>query len=227
MSPLKSVSRGQRVWDVDNGEAHVHATIDAWKNQKPARLSPAQYDRLFAYLWGVLWQLSGFTHDWKTGRYVWELRGFIPPSSPGDEFKALRPLQFVTEERARRAVQVFAERGTPLVLWAIERTRPRGAYDPSFGQSFSTYSRRILVMRIADWYRTDPEFGDNRYGSRPDHEESLEGLGERLRHDNAGDDNSFLDRHSPGSRLDFVDDLNRHAYQESLEEVLTREAVSR
>jgi len=226
VSPLKSVSRGQRAWDVDNGEAHVNATIDAWKKQKPAHLNPAQYDRLFAYLWGIFWELSGFTHDWKTPRYVWELRGFIAPAGPGDEFRAMKPMQFVGEERARLAAERF-EQQRRLVLWSVVRARPRGAYDPSFGQSFSTYSRRILVMRIADWYRTDPEFGDNRYSSRPDHEESLEGLAERKRHDDGADDSSFLDRHSPGSRLDFVDDLNRHAYQESIEEVLTREAVRR
>lgn len=106
----------------------------------------------------------------------------------------------------------------------VDCVRPRSAYMPGRGLSFSSYSRRILTLQIADWYRSDPEFGDTRYGNgeRP---ESIEELAERAWRDRDHDGDSFLDRHGPGGRLDFLDELNRHAYQDSFEEVLTREAV--
>lgn len=201
----------------------MRATLDAWLDDKGAYLGPNQYARALQSLLIVFWQLSGFEHDWKTLRYVWEVRGFLPPTRLDDNFVALEPMQFLTEERAHAALATLqASRG--IVLAVVEKVRPRGAYDPRFGQAFSTYSRRILTFRIADWYRSDEEFGDTRYEANRGREESLEALAERRRRDD-GDDANFLDRYSPGSRLDFVDELNRHAYHDPIEEVLTNAAV--
>jgi hypothetical protein len=172
MPPLSPVSRGQRVWDVANGEAHVRATLDAWLDDNGAYLGPNQYARALQSLLIVFWQLSGLEHDWKTLRYVWEVRGFIAPSYFGDDFLKLKPMQFTTEERAHAALATLKKRHR-ICLEVIARVRPRGAYDPSFGQAFSTYSRRILTFRIADWYRSDEEFGDTRYEANRGREESL------------------------------------------------------
>jgi hypothetical protein len=224
VSHLRPVGRGQGAWDVANGEAHVRATLDAWLGENSAYLGPQQYARAIHSLFIVFWQLSGFEHDWKTPRYVWELRGFLAPARRGDAFKALKPVQFTTEQRARAALAALELGGNRIFLASIAKVRPRGAYDPRFGQSFSTYSRRILTLRIADFYRSDEEFGDTRYEGNRGREESLEALAERRRRDD-DQDGGFLDRHSPGSRLDFVDELNRHAYQEPIEEVLNNAAV--
>jgi hypothetical protein len=221
--PLGAAPRGQRVWDVANGVAHVRATLDAWLDEKGAYLDPDLKARALQSLLIVFWQLSGFEHDWKTPRYVWELRGFRPPTRRDDGFVALNPMQFLTEERAYAALAVLQTRRA-IILAVIEMARPRGAYDPSYGQAFSTYSRRILTFRIADWYRSDEDFGDTRYEGNRGREESLEALADRRRRDD-GDDAGFLDRYSPGSRLDHVDELNRHAYQEPIEEVLNNAAV--
>lgn len=103
--------------------------------------------------------------------------------------------------------------------------RPRGAFDPSRGIAFSTYTHRVLSLRMTDWYRD--RFYDKRYGQRPA-EESLESLAEaasrRQGDRDGGDPMGYLELRSPGSRDDFIDDLNRHAYHDPTEEVLTRVA---
>jgi len=223
---LSPVGDSQKLWDVDNVEAHVHATLDAALDQKRARLNPQQYQRAFAFMWSLCWELSGLESDGRTERWVWEVQGFYAPRGRLDGFTPIKLQQFPRPESAQIALERLQQRAQ-LVLTSIETVRPRGAYDSSHGIAFVTYSRRVMMKRLPDWYRGDPEFGDNRYaGSRLEREISYEALAERRARDAGESDGGFLDRHGPGSRLEFVDELNPHAYQESVEEVLMRETAS-
>lgn len=219
---LRALGGGRSFWDVENVEAHVRATLDAALEQRGARLNPQQYQRAFAFMWSLCWELSGLEQDGRTLRWCWEVRGFYAPRGQSDEFTAIKSPQFPREERAIAALEQLAAK-RELLFTSIEKVRPRSAYDPAQGLAFSTYSRRVMTKRLTDWYRSDPEFGDNRYdGNRLEREVSFEALAEQRRVDAGADDAGFLDRRSPGSRLEFVDDLNRHAYEEPLEEVLMR-----
>jgi hypothetical protein len=95
-------------------------------------------------------------------------------------------------------------------------------YDPSASSlAFSTFSRRILRVRVADWYRDT--FGDARYdlhGRETSYDAFLD------RRDDVDEDASWLDRHSPTSRADRVDELHRDAYVDSIEDLLTRVALA-
>lgn len=229
MTELRSVDRGFRLWDVANCEAHVRATLDATLKAAGARLNGAQYERAFAFLLAKCWELSGLEGDGKTLRYVFEVHGFLVPRRLGGEFKPIfnqeKPPQFPHRETAEKVLEELQRRAR-VCFPRIERVRPRGAYDPGHGLSFSTYSRRILSQRVWDWYRSDPEFGDTRYESRREREESLEALAMRRRGDEDGD-GSFLDRYGPGARLDHIDELNLPAYRIEFEEVLTIAAIGR
>jgi hypothetical protein len=222
---LRSLGNDHSFWDVENVEAHVRTTLDAALDAKRARLNPEQYQRAFAFMWSLCWELSGLSRDGMTLRWCWEIRGFYAPSTFSEDLVPIKLPQQPTEERAQHVLDLVRDRRR-LLLTSIAKTRPRGAYDPARGLAFSTYSRRVMMNRLTDWYRSDPEFGDNRYdGNRLDREISFEALaGSQI--DSSYDDAAFLDRRSPGARLDYVDDLNRHAYQESLEEVLMRETAS-
>lgn len=220
-------SSGFALWDVLNVEAHVRASLDATLNAHVPYLAPAAKERAFQYLLQTCWELSGLEADGATFRLVWELSATIAPRRAQEEFKQLRPLQFPKREQAELALARLQQRHG-LILVKIELARPRGAYDPTKGISFSTYSRRILSRRLWDWYRSDPEFGDTRYRVNRGQEESLEALAARGRGRGDTDpDASYLDRRGPGSRLEVIDELNPYAYQESIEEVLCDAAVGR
>lgn len=88
-------------------------------------------------------------------------------------------------------------------------------YDQKRGLSFSTYSRRILTLRLVDWYRAT--FGDARY-DRAGRVTSFDAL---THQDEDADD--YLDRHSPGARTDRIDELHRRA--DPLEDVVSRAAI--
>jgi len=88
-------------------------------------------------------------------------------------------------------------------------------YDPKRGLAFSTFSRRILRLRVADWYRTT--FGDARYG-RGGKETSYNALTDRDE-----DADEYLDRRGPGARGDRIDELHRRA--DPLEDVVSRAAL--
>jgi hypothetical protein len=223
---LSTLGGSQRLWDVGNVEAHVRASLDAALDQTNARLLPQPYQRAFAFMWSLCWELSGLERDGETLRWVWEIKGFYAPRGPDDEFKPIKLPQFPRPESAAIALDRLQQR-TRLVLTSIEKVRPRGAYDPSKGIGFVTYSRRVMMQRLPDFYRSDPEFGDNRYsGSRLEREISYEQLAERRAQDRGDSDGGFLERQGPGSRLEFVDELNPHAYEESIEEVLMRESTA-
>lgn len=226
MGQLKRLDRGFRLWDVDNAEAHVHATLKATLKSAGARLSQAQEQRAFAFLLAKCWELSGLEADGKSLRYVYEIHGFLVPRRLGGEFEPIRLPQIPRLETAELVLEEL-KRHRKVCFTKIERVRPRGAYDPAFGIAFSTYSRRILSQRVWDWYRSDPEFGDSRYESRRGREESLDALVDRWERDGTGAHESYLEHAGPGARAEFVDDLNRHAYQESIEEVLTSAAIGR
>lgn len=231
MHHLRSLGNDHSFWDVGNVEAHVRTSLDAALELRGARLSATQYQRAFAFMWSLCWELSGLRYDGQTLRWCWEVRGFFAPRSPWDEIASIYPEgrapQHATEDRARQALAMLAAR-RKLLFPSIAEVRPRSAYDRTKGLSFSTYSRRMIAKRLTDWYRSDPEFGDNRYdGNRLEREISFEALSEQRRADDGADDTSFLDRRSPGSRLDFVDELNQHAYQEGIEEMLERQTDGR
>jgi hypothetical protein len=228
---LRSLGNDHSFWDVANVEAHVRTSLDAALELRGARLSAAQYQRAFAFMWSLCWELSGLEDDGQALRWCWEVRGFYAPRTPSDEITTIYPEgrapQHPTEARARDALTTLAAR-RELLFTSVEKVRPRSAYDRTKGLSFSTYSRRMIAKRLTDWYRSDPEFGDNRYdGNRLDREISFEALAEQRRADDGADDTSFLDRRSPGCRLDFVDELNPHAYQEGVEEMLERQTDRR
>jgi hypothetical protein len=223
---LSSLDAGRKLWDVDNVEAHVRASLDAALEAKGARLNAKQYQRAFAFMWSLCWELSGLEDDGKTLRWMWEVQGFVAPRGPLEEFRPIKLRQLPSERSAELALEQI-QRRHQTVFASVVKVRPRGSWDRRFGLAFATYSRRMIAKRVPDWYRTDPEFGDDRYGgNRLTREISYEGLAEQRHQDDGANDSSFLDRHSPGSRLEFVDELNRHAYQESLEEVLMRETAS-
>jgi hypothetical protein len=224
VAELRPAAPGFRLWDVANSEAHVRATLDATLKSAGARLSGAQYERAFAFLLAKCWELSGLEGDCRTLRFVFEVHGFLVPRRLSEELEPIKLPQFPQRPPAERALEAL-QRLRRVCFPKIDRVRPRGAYDQSFGIAFSTYSRRILSQRVWDWYRSDPEFGDSRYESRRTHEESLEGLA--ARRDAEDPDGSFLDRHGPGARLDFVDELNLPAYRVEFEEVLTLAAIGR
>lgn len=186
-----------------------------------ARLNAKQSEGLYQFLLAKCWQLSGLEGDGRTLRYVWRVKGFLAPRWPGEPYQPIKLPAFSSRESAEIALAGIRRR---VAFASVERMRPRGAYDPSKGLAFATYSHRLLTLRVADWYRSDPEFGDSRYGGGR-RDESLEELGERSRRERGRNDDTAADRHMPGARLEFVDDLNRHAYQSSLEEVLTGETI--
>jgi hypothetical protein len=213
-----------KLWDVDNTEAHVRKALAAGLTDLRARLDPAQELRLFTHLWLLCWRLSGLEADAKTERDAWEVRGFLSPRGPMEPYELIKLPQFRTEASAGVAlVAITWER--KVAFAKVEKVRPTGAYDKTRGISFSTYSFRILKLRVIDWYRSDPEFGDRRYSKGQRAEESLEALAERLSEDTARADDSGLARYEPAGRLGFIDDLNRNAYQDSIEEVVCRAAI--
>lgn len=231
---MRSLVDPRSLWDVDNVEAHVHSTLDAaLQANNGSWLSPPQYQRAFAYLLAKCWELgglqAGYSRPGSAGeglRFVWEVRGFLAPRAARERyepiFPAKNPPQFPTRPAAESATAAIAA-VRRLVAVSFVEVRPRGAYEPARSSlSFSTYSRRILTKRLTDWYRSDEDFGDSRYRSSRRHDEqSIEALAAR-RADADGDEVDFLERAGPGSRLEVVDELNRHAYVDSIEDMLTR-----
>jgi hypothetical protein len=223
---LRLVGEPLSLWDVLNVEAHVKVALDAALDKIGARLNPQQYARAYTFCWELCWELSGLQDDTVTPRHVWEVHGFYAPRTPSESFRPIKLQQFPSEASALSALAGLRARA-PLSLARVLRARPTSSYDPGRGLRFSTYSRGLITLRVADWYRQDPEFGDTRYESGRGREESLEALGEQLRGDDTGDSVSWLDRHSPGGRLDFVDQLNPHAYADPIEEVLHHATLAR
>jgi hypothetical protein len=228
---LRAVGGPYSLWDVDNVEAHVHATLDAaLLANNGSWLSREQYQRAFTFLLWKCWELSGLKAgysqpgvDGEGLRYVWEVRGFIAPRGPLEQYTPIKLPQFPTEAGAETALALLAELHT-LAFESVAKVRPRGAYDPAKSAwSFCTYSRKILTKRLADWYRSDEDFGDSRYKkSRRVDEESIEALAARHQRARDHEEGDFLERRGPGSRLEVVDELNRHAYADGIEAVLMR-----
>lgn len=94
-------------------------------------------------------------------------------------------------------------------------------YEPTSTLSFSTFSRRLLPLRLVQWYRDT--FGDARYGQNG-REVSYDALVAR-RAEEGDDDAGWLDRNSPGARSDRVDELHRGAHTDSIDDLLTRAAI--
>ncbi|MFL5954778.1 MAG: hypothetical protein ACJ76I_11800 [Gaiellaceae bacterium] len=209
-----------QLWDVRNVEAHCRRALDSYLLAAPAWLDPHQYDRCLQFLRIQCWRLSGLQADAKSLRWVWEIRGFISPRGELDPYEKLDIDEFGSELSAELALAELRVE-LPIAFAKIVKCRPAGAYDPTFGISFSTYSWRLLSgPRIADWYRQDEDFGDNRYESNRRSELSLEALGKRAHED--GDVEGLTP--APVGRLEVVDSLNAHHYIDAGEEVLSLEA---
>lgn len=211
--------------DVRDVEAHVRTLLDAYLRERGAHLDPAKYADALAYLVALCWRLSGLQGDGRTPRVEYAVHILITDRRTVGETRSETLEPFATRERAELAVAAWRslhEAGYLTIVVSYGEQRPRGSYDPSFGLSFSTYSRRILTRRCVDWYRAT--FGDNRYGGNQK-PVSLDQLVDEWEHrnDGSGAADSYLDHRGPGARLDFVDELNRHAYYDPFEE---REASS-
>lgn len=211
------------LWDVRDVEAHVRTLLDARLREWGARLSAAQYEDALTYLVDKCWELAGLNGDGKTLRYVYVAVIHVTAADAEPFVQELGP--FPREDRCReiggRKADEIRSTGALVVLEVISR-RPRGAYEPSAGLAFATYSRRILTARVVDWYRQT--FGDSRYGSNR-RDVSLDALVESWERDGEGAAEAYLDRCGPGARVEFLDELNRHAYHDETEEVLTRAAI--
>lgn len=205
--------------DVRDVEAHVRVLLDARLGEWGARLDAEQYDDALTYLLEKAWELSGLDSDGITMRLGWRVRVFTDPEELEDGDAGEDRGWYALEDRAQRVAAAIAtnQPGTIVELYV---SPPPGAYDSTLGLSFSTYSRRILTARVVDWYRST--FGDTRYNGRR-LEESLDALAEKWDHD--GGDEGYLDRDGPGGDVTFIDDLNRHAYNDPMEEVLTHVAL--
>jgi hypothetical protein len=222
---MQALGEPVSLWDVRNVEAHVRGALDAGLASKGARLNAQQYDRALQFLREKCWHLSGLQADGKTLRYVWIVVGAISPRGALEPYKPLGLPESGSPASAQQLLDTTAAdllvEGRSIAFATIKKVRPRGAYDPSRGISFSTYSWRLLSnARISDWYRSDEEFGDTRYESNRRREESLEALSHRLTIEGDHVD----DLPAPIGRLDVVDELNRHAYRDVTEEVLPLEA---
>lgn len=214
------------LWDVRDVEAHVRTLLDARLREWGARLDAPKYDDALAFLVALCWRLSGLQADGRTLRFetVAEIHcTLVEGTFAGGDTSFTQTLgPFPSRGRAEAAFAAWrpTAQHVHVVVSYLER-RPAGSYDPTVGLAFSTYSRRILSRRVVDWYRAT--FGDNRYGGNPK-PVSLDQLVEEWegRGDGSGAADAYLDHNGPGSRLDFIDELNRHAYHDPFEELDTR-----
>lgn len=159
--------------DVRDPEAHVRSLLDSRLATWGAHLDAAGYENALSFLLGICWELSGLdAHggkrivwyvacwlDWHRSRRLVEIPiGVRPAPKIGDDPWQLGP--FTTAARTNEVADAQVRRG---FIVNVRASPPKGAYDSSLGLSFSTYSRRILTVRVVDWYRR--EFGDSRYGA--------------------------------------------------------------
>jgi hypothetical protein len=214
--------------DVRDAEAHARTLLDRKLAAWGARLSTTEYELALSYLLGIMWQLSGLAKDGPERRVY-----FVAGNAEGrsDEVFSLQLETFDFElgpfpQMHNAESELEAVTAKPYVLAAaIETRRPAGAYDPTLGLSFSTYSYRILSRRVVDWYRV--HFHDSRYEPTDalDRSTSIEQLiAQREESEDAG---GYLERRGPGARADFIDELHPNAYDDPTEEVLTRLAIGR
>lgn len=223
------------MWDVRDAEAHVRALAAAWLREKPAYLDPTRHEQLVQYLMQVCWLLSGLREDGRTPRPAFAAVLTVAYASPRwsslagycnghvEETSAfnLRDDAIAAGEKIAREFQAD---GCAIAIEIVER-RPRGAYDPQRGLMFSTYSRKILTLRIADWYRIT--FGDSRYSDDRIPLSLDQLVSEWERRDGTGADDSYLDRSGPGARADFIDELHSHVYDHELVEEAIVNAITR
>lgn len=202
----------------------MRTLLDSTLREWNARLDPIKYDDATAYLVAECWRISGLQADALTPRVVYAAHLVVSYRRP--QWSSLAGLSggfqlelgpWIRHDRAAefgeaRAAEIRAD-GHLVAVEVVER-KPSSAYDPNRGLSFSTYSRRILSNRIVDWYRAT--FGDSRYGDRR-LAVSLDELVARRRQSDGNSDDAL----EPGSRADFIDDLNRHAYRDLTEEAMT------
>lgn len=200
------------LWDVRDVEAHVRTTLNAaLKQHGDARLKPAVYEKFLVHLVELCWHpLSGINED-RTPR----LDHYAEIIVGRDKATSLGP--FRSEERAQEAVAAWRERNLPAGAFSFvgyRAQRPAGAYDPGRGLAFSTYSRRIITLRVVDRFRE--HLGDSRYKGKP----QLVSLDQLL---DDSESRTILDVYGPGTRDEVLDELNRHAYYDPFEE---RDALS-
>lgn len=211
-----------RLWDVRDTQAHIRALAAAGLlDLKVHHLEATKREDLVEFLFSECWRISGLTADGQkrkeyVGRATIKLVAPRWSSVFGQMFErhvfTTRCRTTADARDAARALSTLEPGEKLLAVDAFER-RPRGAYDPTRGLAFSTYSRKILEKRIIDWYRDT--FGDNRYGEQP----TMIAFEwpDASTDDDAGD---LYDRLSPGARPGHIDRLNLHAYEDPFEEVI-------
>lgn len=155
------------LWDVRDVEAHVRVLLDARLDEWGARLDADKYADVLSYLLGTCWELSGLDQQ---GR---PRRGHrVRVALDYDDFRDQEAEDKGWYANEDQAIAVGEAISTPGAIVEISEEPPPGAYDPEVGISFSTYSRRILSLRVVDWYRKT--FGDARYGARDRQEISID-----------------------------------------------------
>jgi hypothetical protein len=196
--------------DVRDVEAHVRALLDSRLAGWGARLDSELYDDALTFLVTKCWELSGIDENGHP-RSCWYARLYESPDEieAGDEGRRIGPYQ------SQLLLDLAIERNGPMIAEPYTAPPP-GAYDPTIGLAFSTYSRRVLSSRVVDWYRQT--FGDARYGTRI-REVSLDAP--RRRSDSPTQETA--DDATPGLSHDRPDP----AAGQELEEVLTRVALAR
>lgn len=181
--------------DVRDVEAFVRALLDARLREWGARLRPAEYDDALTYLIERCWELSGLDNAGRP-RVAWYIREVDVDELLADG-ESEGPLHgpFRTEPEALEFAVALGD--TELV-----RGAPKGAYDPAHGIAFSTYSRRILTLRVVDWYRST--MGDARYGTQH-RNVSLEAVAAKYERDGEAPE-QFL-AHMAGADDDQIDEV--------------------
>lgn len=202
------------LWDVRDVEGHVRATLEQALRIKNARLNRDLKDKFVTSLVELCWKLSGLEQDGRSLRY----EHFAEILVVGRR-KAFAIGPYRSEQTVQDAVTRWRERNLPPGAFSFvgyRAQRPKGAYDPSRGLSFSTYSRRIITPRVIDCFREN--LGDSRYGDKPQ-ELSLDQLLDEH------EATTLLDVYSPGARADFIDQLNPHAYYDPFADIDTAATI--
>lgn len=149
----------------------MRVLLDARLDEWGARLDADKYADVLTYLLETCWELSGLDAAGEPRR-GWRVRCALDPEEleAGDG----EDLGWYVDEHEAWAIADARAAGEPGAIVAVEEAPPPGAYDPELGLAFSTYSRRILKLRVVDWYRRT--FGDSRYEGGRRTEVSLEAL---------------------------------------------------
>jgi len=196
----------------------VRAIAAGWLRDHRARLDETKREDLVFFLLAECWRISGLAGDGRTIRDdAFEYFATVEISFASPRWSSLTGVTscgletigpFTGSDDARLAGEIAAAEaelvGDTATVEILEQ-RARGIYDPNRGLAFSTFSHRILSLRVVDWYRDT--FGDSRYESHQ-LEVSLESLARQENETVEG----LLDRLMPGAVGHHLDEVNVHVY---------------